>query len=345
MSHNLKDYYYNLPPELIATAPAEPRDSSKLLVYKKSTNELTEDRFYNIKKYLPAKTVLVFNNSKVFKARLKFEYNSKHVEVFFAEKKSDSEYLVLVKPGKLFKLDSVVSLPGNYSLKVKEIFEDGSRMIEVLESDFDLYSYLEQYGDTPLPPYIKVDDANSFTDRYQTVYAKDYGSVAAPTAGLHFTESLIAELKQSGVEFLEVTLNVGLGTFKSVKTENIKDHLMHSESFEMTPSTAEKLNELRTNGYAIVPVGTTSIRVLQSCFNFESNKFVANTGDTDIFIYPGFDKWIISGMVTNFHLPESTLIMLVSAYLGIDKTLELYEYAVANKFRFYSFGDACLFLD
>ncbi len=345
MSHNLSDYQYSLPPELIASSPIDNRDESKLLIYSKSKDQIFEDNFFNIDKYIPKKTVFVLNNSKVFKARLVFDYNGKSIEIFFAEKISYNEFLVLVKPGKFFTPGSVVLLPEDVSLEVVNILEDGSRIVKILNTNFDLFSYLERNGDTPLPPYIKVDDPNIFNLRYQTVYAKSYGSVAAPTAGLHFTNSLITKLKAQGVEFLEVTLNVGLGTFKSVKASNISDHLMHSESFELTSDVAKKLNFFKNNDYAIIPVGTTSLRALQSSYDSISKSFVAKTASTNIFIYPGFNDWIIDGLVTNFHLPESTLIMLVAAYIGLDKTLDLYEFAVENKYRFFSFGDACLFLE
>lgn len=342
LSSNLRldDFYFELPEKFIAKTPVEPRDFSKLLIFEE--NQIEEAKFFEIDKFLRKKTVFVLNDTKVIKARLKFRWRGKNCEVFFVKQVLEDRFEVLVRPGKLFRVGEEVLLPGNLSVIVEKIKEDGSRILRIEGDGFELAEYLEKFGEIPLPPYMKNENPNEYEKRYQTVFAKHYGSVAAPTAGLHFTETLMEKLKEIGHEFLFVTLNVGLGTFQPVRVDDIKQHHMHSESFEMTEEVAERLNVLKGEGYEIIPVGTTSLRVLQSSYNWEEKKFIKNKGNTDIFIYPGFDRWGVDGVVTNFHLPKSTLFMLVSALVGKKEAKEIYEYAKSNDFRFYSFGDSSL---
>lgn len=338
----LETYNFDLPDSCIADSPVVPRDNSKLLVY--SNKKISDAKFNELASFLPENTVLILNDTRVLKARLKFLVKNKLVEVFFVEKIADFEFRVLVKPGKLFKINFEFLLPGELPAKVTSIDAEGFRVIKLspVDDSFDLNSYLEKFGEIPLPPYIKVDNPSDYDEKYQTVYANQYGSIAAPTAGLHFTPELIQKLISIGFKFEYVTLNVGIGTFMPVKVENILDHQMHSEMFTMSEETAKRLNQYKQESRFFVAVGTTTMRVLQSSYDFDKNLFVAKSSNTDIFIYPGYNDFIVDALVTNFHLPKSTLFMLVSAIVGIDNAKDIYSHAILNGYKFYSFGDSSL---
>ncbi len=338
------DFDYNLPQDFIAQNPVSPRHNSKLLVFDSKTDKVFHKKFFNIAEFLMPGDVLVVNRSKVIKARILFKLGDKLCEIFLLRCVREREYKVLVRPGKAFKEGTSFNIDKTLKATVKKILEDGTRIV-VFDYEGDLEKKLEQVGNMPLPPYIKNSDAED--NRYQTVYAKEKGSVAAPTAGLHFTEDLIAALKAKGVIFAELVLHVGLGTFLPVKSENIEDHNMHSEFFEFPGETADTLNSAKSQGRRIIAIGTTSVRVLESSYEVGKG-FVPTNGETDIFIYPGSYSWkAVDGLITNFHLPKSTLLMLVASFLEnkgwsppLKKLLSLYEQAKTNKYRFYSFGDA-----
>ncbi len=333
MAFTLSDFDYHLPEELIAQKPAEPRDHSRLLVYNRQTGAITDDHFYNIGNHLPAQTSLVVNNSKVEKCRLLF-YGGK-VEVFVTKAVNDRVVEAMVRPGKKFRIGKTVNLADGISATTTSIAEDGIRTLELSCSLDD--ALIEPYKHTPFPPYIERDE--TLAGRYQTVFAKDEGSKAAPTAGLHFTPELLSNLGSVGIEKKEVTLHVGLGTFAPVKTEDIGQHIMHSEWYRITKEQADALNRSKS----ITAVGTTSVRVLESAAD-ESGAFTAGTGETDIFITPGYRFRSVDHLITNFHLPKSTLLMLISAFAGFDETRKIYEHAIQQRYRFYSFGDAMLIL-
>ncbi|NBC65989.1 MAG: tRNA preQ1(34) S-adenosylmethionine ribosyltransferase-isomerase QueA [Bacteroidetes bacterium] len=333
MSLTLDDFDYELPEELIAQKPATPRDHSRLLVYDRSTKQISDDYFYNIGDYLPERTSLVVNNSKVEKCRLLF--NDGKMEVFVTKAIDDKTVEAMVRPGKKFKPGKKTKLTDRVSAKTMEVTEDGLRIIQLSHSLDD--PFIESHKYTPFPPYIERDE--SLSDRYQTVYAKDQGSKAAPTAGLHFTPELIEKLEKQGIEKKEVTLHVGLGTFAPVKADKIDDHIMHSEWYQITKKQAEALNESKS----ITAVGTTSVRVLESAPKVDGT-FKACSGDTDIFITPGYEFKSVDHLITNFHLPKSTLLMLVSAFSSLEEVKRIYRHAVEQKYRFYSFGDAMLIL-
>lgn len=333
MNYTLSDFDYELPEELIAQSPANPRDHARLLVYNRADKSVTDDHFYNLGKYLPSETRMVVNNSKVEKCRLMFDDGKK--ELFITSVRNDTTVEALVRPGKKFKAGREVELAEGITAKVTHIAQDGLRTIQ-LSHDLDSPE-LQPFKFTPFPPYIGQDE--SLAGEYQTVYAKDPGSKAAPTAGLHFTDELLNELKQLGIGKSEVTLHVGLGTFAPVKVENLEEHNMHSEWYQLNAQTAAELSEA---GH-ITAVGTTSVRVLESISDTDRH-FEAGTGDTDIFITPGYTFNAVDALITNFHLPKSTLLMLVSAFMGFDEMHRLYEHAIKENYRFYSFGDAMLIL-
>lgn len=336
------DFYYDLPPELIAQTPVEPRDSARMLFYNKSTDEIKDLHFFDIKKILQKGDVLVINNTRVINARI-YAYNDsgKKFEVLLLKRIDLSHWEALLRPARKAKIGTTLTVNSELKLTIDGINSvDGVRTIK-FEYEGILEDILDRAGEVPLPPYItaKLED----NERYQTVYNKIKGSSAAPTAGLHFTNELIERLKARGIEFVEVLLHVGLGTFRPVKEENILDHKMHSEYYEVSKESAEKINNAIEQGRRIIAVGTTSVRVLESAADCDG-KVKATNGDTDIFIYPGYEFKIVKGLITNFHLPESTLIMLVSAFLSREKVLEIYKHAVEEKYRFFSFGDATLIL-
>lgn len=333
MPYTLSDFDYNLPEELIAQKPATPRDHSRLLVYDRSKKTITDDYFYNIGHYLPANTSLVVNNSKVEKCRLLFDEGAK--EIFVTKAVNDQTVEAMVRPGKKFKQGKTLQLTDALSVKTVSVAEDGIRTLKLSHSLDD--PVVEPFKHTPFPPYIKRDE--SLSGRYQTVFAKDLGSKAAPTAGLHFTPELLMNLKKQGISKNEVTLHVGLGTFAPVKADRIEDHIMHSEWFQISQKQAAELNASEH----LTAVGTTSVRVLESAPK-EKEKFISSTGETDIFITPGYQFKSVDHLITNFHLPKSTLLMLVSAFMGFDDMHRVYRHAIREKYRFYSFGDAMLIL-
>lgn len=335
------DFYYDLPEELIAQTPAEPRDSSRLLVYDRATDKVEHKVFRCLGDYLKKGDLLVVNTTKVYPARL-FAYTAHggKVEILLLKRINLTDWECLVKPGKKCREGTILVINGELSVEIVSKTEDGGRIIS-FRFDGVFEDILSRVGEMPLPPYIheKLKDK----DRYQTVYCKQEGSAAAPTAGLHFTLRLIDELKRKGVEFAEVNLHVGLGTFRPVKVENAEEHKMHVEYCEISEENAKKINEAKAEGRRVIAVGTTSVRTLES-FASADGKVKAGSMDTDIFIYPPYTFKCVDAMITNFHLPESTLVMLVGAFVGKDKILELYNLAVKEKYRFFSFGDACLFL-
>ncbi len=333
------DFDYFLPKELIAQDPLDKRDMSRLLTYDSSSNDVSHKQFFELRKLLRKGDVLVVNRSKVIPARILFDVDGRECELFLLKKVEEGKYQVMVKPGKVFKEGAKFKINDGLSCEVEAVLDDGTRVVEFIGGE----DAVEKAGVTPLPPYITGSHARA--DQYQTVYAEEEGSVAAPTAGLHFTDGLLNELREMGVQIEEVVLHVGRGTFLPVKADNIKDHVMHEEGFEMSAEVAEVLNKAKSEGQRIVAVGTTSVRVLETCR--VDGKFVPRVSSTDIFIYPGY-KWKgVDALITNFHLPKSTLLMLVSSFLEnkgvenpVERLLELYEIAKSEKYRFYSFGDA-----
>lgn len=337
------DYYYDLPEELIAQDPLQERSSSRMLHVDKINGTCRHYHFTDILDFLKEGDCLVLNDTKVIPARL---YGVKKetgavIEVLLLKNLGDCCYEVLVKPGKKARPGAVLVF-GDGLLKgtVVEVLEEGNRKIQ-FEYDGIFEEILDQLGEMPLPPYIhnKLEDKN----RYQTVYAANPGSAAAPTAGLHFTHDLLEKAAKKGVKIAYVTLHVGLGTFRPVKEENILNHHMHSESYEVTKETAQMINETKQNGGRVICVGTTSVRCVESA-SAEDGILKAGTGDTEIFIYPGYNFKIPDALITNFHLPESTLLMLVSAMAGRDVILNAYQEAIRERYRFFSFGDAMLIL-
>ena len=337
----LEDFDYELPDELIAQVPLERRDTSRLMVLDKNTGEIEHKHFTNILDYMEEGDTLVLNDTKVLPARLigtKEETNAV-IEILLLKDIQDDTWECLTRPAKRIHVGNVISF-GNGELKAKCIFEgeDGIRKYELIY-DGILLEILEKLGTMPLPPYIheKLEDQS----RYQTVYAKNIGSSAAPTAGLHFTKELLDRVKEKGINIAYVTLHVGLGTFRPVQEDNILDHKMHTEYYEMSKETAELLTNTRKNHKKIIAVGTTSVRTLETIMS-KYGEFKECSGNTDIFIYPGYQFKGIDYLITNFHLPKSTLIMLVSALAGREKILNAYNEAVREKYRFFSFGDSML---
>lgn len=342
------DYYYDLPKELIAQDPLEDRSSSRLLVVDRKTGARTHKIFKDIIEYINPGDCLVLNNTKVIPARLlgQREKTGGAVELLLLKRLSGTDWETLVRPGKSCKPGQrLVFGDGLLKAEILDVIEGGNRIVR-FEFDGIFEEVLDKLGEMPLPPYIthKLADPS----RYNTVYAKFDGSAAAPTAGLHFTPELLKKLEDKGVKLAYVTLHVGLGTFRPVKEDVITDHKMHTESYEVTPETAKVINDTKASGGRIICVGTTSCRTVESSVvkNPDGDGFIVKpgSGDTDIFIYPGYEFKIMEGLITNFHLPESTLVMLVSAFAGREKVLEAYEEAVRERYRFFSFGDACLFI-
>jgi len=341
MQYKKSDFYYDLPQELIAQTPAEPRDSSRLLVYDRAKDKIEHRIFRDICDYLKSGDVLVVNNTKVLPARLfaHTEYGGA-VEVLLLKRLDINEWEVLVKPGKKCTVGKKLFISDELSLTVKGITDSGERIVK-FEYNGVFEEILEKLGSMPLPPYIKQKLKDK--SRYQTVYAKVDGSAAAPTAGLHFTPELLGKIKAMGVQVAEVLLHVGLGTFRPVKEDIITDHKMHSEYFEVSDEAAEIINRAKLDHRRIIAVGTTSVRTLESAAD-ENGLLKPCRGNTEIFIYPPYKFKCVDALITNFHLPESTLIMLVAALCGREKILELYRVAVSERYRFFSFGDACLIL-
>lgn len=331
------DFDFNLPEELIAQHPLENRDTSRLLIVDRENQSFSHKHFYDILEELSSNDVLVINNTKVMPARLIGEKEDTNavIELLLLEQK-ESLWDALVKPGRRVKVGTVISF-GRGMLKAKCVGEkeDGIKTFQMIYEGI-FYEILEQLGQMPLPPYIheKLEDK----DRYQTVYAKEIGSAAAPTAGLHFTKDLLDKIKEKQIEIIEVTLHVGLGTFRPTSTETIEDHHMHKESYLISEDAANRLNLAMQNKKRIVAVGTTSVRTLES--NYDGTSFKPGLYETDIFIYPGYNFLTIGALITNFHLPKSTLVMLVSALSSRELILKAYEEAIKEKYRFFSFGDA-----
>ena len=333
----LTDFSYELPKELIAQHPAEPRDHARLMLYDKETGAVEHKYFYDLLDELHAGDVLVFNDSKVIPARLygHRQQTGGKVEVLLLTPVGEDRWEVLVKPGKKALPGTIIEFPEGLTAEVLDRTDFGGRVVQFhYEGVFD--DIIDTIGEMPLPPYIheKMEDPNE----YQTVYAREKGSAAAPTAGLHFTEELLEKIKAKGVELVFVTLHVGLGTFRPVEEENIEDHAMHSEFYSITEEAAATVNKAKAEGLRVIAVGTTSIRTLESAGT--TGVLQSGSGWTNIFIYPGFTFHIVDALVTNFHLPESTLLMLISAMSTREKILHAYEIAVQEKYRFFSFGDA-----
>ena len=341
----LSDFDYFLPRELIAQTPLQQRTSSRLMVLNRAGRLIQDDVFKNLIKYLNSGDLLVLNNTRVIPARLFGKINNydKDVETFLLkqinEQKNCSTWECLVRPGKKFKTGTKLEFAQNFEGEVVSINPDGTRQIKFNQRD--ITPFLDKYGEMPLPPYIK--EKLEDQERYQTVYSGQPGSVAAPTAGLHFTEDYLDQLQQKGINIACITLDVGLGTFQPVKTDDIKKHKMHSERFELTQDVVDMINQTKKAGKKVIAVGTTSVRVLESSLNRQGN-LIAQKGETDIFIYPPYKFKTVDAMLTNFHLPKSTLLMLVSAFAERELIFEAYQKAIDLNYRFFSFGDAMLIL-
>jgi S-adenosylmethionine:tRNA ribosyltransferase-isomerase len=337
VQYKKSDFYYDLPEERIAQTPAEPRDSSRLLVYNSAKKTMEDKTFRDIYDYLHDGDVLVVNNTKVIPARTyALTPHGGVVEVLLLKRLELNTWEVLMRPGKKGKIGVKMTIGDELSLTVKDITETGERIVE-FEYEGAFEDVLSRVGTMPLPPYIKEKLENQA--RYNTVYSKVDGSAAAPTAGLHFTPELLQKLKDKGVQVAEVLLHVGLGTFRPVSEEIITDHKMHSEYYEIKPEAAEIINKAKAEGRRVIAVGTTSVRTLESVAD-EKGMVRACQGNTEIFLYPPYKMKCVDALITNFHLPESTLIMLVSCLTGREEILSVYKYAVENKYRFFSFGDA-----
>ena len=336
------DFYYDLPEELIAQTPVEPRNSSRLMVLPRNGGKIEHKHFYDLPEFLNPGDCLVLNNTRVLPARL---YGTREdtgavVEFVLLRQHGNKLWECLAGPGKKAKTGYKFRFSDKLTATVTDVLEDGNRMIEfACEGDF--FAVLDEVGQMPLPPYIK--EKLKDKERYQTVYSKDAGSAAAPTAGLHFTKEMLESIKAMGVNIAYVTLHVGLGTFRPVKVEDVTQHKMHTEHYYIPEEAAKTINETRKNGGRVICVGTTSCRTVESCAK-KYGEIKECSGDTDIFIYPGFEFKCMDGLITNFHLPESTLIMLVSAFAGYDNVMNAYNTAVKERYRFFSFGDAMLIL-
>jgi S-adenosylmethionine:tRNA ribosyltransferase-isomerase len=335
------DFYYDLPKELIAQTPIEPRTSSRLLAIDKNGNTYSDKKFTDLLDYLREGDCLIMNDTRVLPARI---FGTRRdtgsvVEFVLLKQISNDTWECLAGPGKKAKIGKIFNFGTELSLEVIDTTEDGNRIVK-FSYDGVFYDILDRVGQMPLPPYIteKLEDK----ERYQTVYSHEIGSAAAPTAGLHFTNEYIEKIKEKGVNIGFVTLHVGLGTFRPVKADDITDHKMHSEHYFISQKTADLINKTKANGGRVICVGTTSCRTVESAAR--NGELTECSDDTDIFIYPGYEFKVMDGLVTNFHLPESTLIMLVSAFAGYDLTMNAYRHAVEEKYRFFSFGDAMLIL-
>ncbi len=337
MTLKTTDFYYDLPQELIAQTPATPRDSSRLFTYDVTRDKIEHKHFRDIYDMLRSGDVLVVNNTKVIQARL-FATDEKDrvYETLLLKRIDYTHWEAIMRPAKKAKIGTVLKVSDELSFKVESVIDNGVRIID-FEFDGVFEDILDRVGNVPLPPYIteKLDDKT----RYNTVYAKFDGSAAAPTAGLHFTEDLLRKLKEKGVIITEVLLHVGLGTFRPVKVDDVTEHKMHSEHFEVTKESADIINAAIREGRRVIAVGTTSVRTLESAAD-DNGYVVPQVGETEIFIYPGYKYKVVKNLITNFHLPESTLLMLISALVNREKILELYDIAVKERYRFFSFGDA-----
>ena len=335
------DFYYDLPEELIAQTPAEPRDASRLLVYSRAADSITHAHFRDLPEFLKPGDLLVINNTKVIPARIfaHMEGRQSTFEILLLRRLDYTRWETIMRPARKARKGSVLKVSDELSAVVEDVGEYGVRTVRFL-FDGVFEDILDRVGNMPLPPYIheKLDDKT----RYNTVYSKTDGSAAAPTAGLHFTPELMQKVRACGADFAEVLLHIGLGTFRPVKAEKVTDHEMHSEYYELSPEAAEKINAAKREGRRVIAVGTTAVRVLESTAD-ENGRVTPCAGETKIFIYPPYRFKCVDALITNFHLPESTLIMLVSALVGREKTLEIYNTAVKERYRFFSFGDSCFF--
>ena len=336
------DFYYDLPEELIAQTPVEPRDASRLLVYDRSAKTVEHKHFYDITDYLRKGDVLVVNNTRVLPARIygRKEGTGGKIEFLLLKRIDLTHWEVILKPGRIAKVGAVFCFGDKLKARVESIGEDGSRIVEFIY-DGVFETILAEVGEMPLPPYIK----EKLTDktRYNTVYSEIDGSAAAPTAGLHFTQELLQKVKNKGVEIVEVLLHVGLGTFRPVKVDDVTEHHMHSEYYAVSKHAAEAINKAKSEGRRVICVGTTSVRTLESAAD-ANGKICECSGYTDIFIYPPYKFKVVDCLITNFHLPESTLIMLVSALCSKEEILSVYKTAVDERYRFFSFGDAMMII-
>lgn len=336
------DFFYNLPEELIAQTPIEPRNSSRMMVLDRQSGEVEHNYFYNLFDYLKKGDTLILNNTRVLPARIfgTRKDTGAVVEFVLLKQKSPLVWECIAGPGKKAKTGHEFTFSEDLSAKVIEVLDDGNRIVEFI-SNGEFFSVLDRVGQMPLPHYIKAELKDK--ERYQTVYSKELGSAAAPTAGLHFTTQMLEELKSKGINIGYVTLHVGLGTFRPVKVDDITEHKMHSEHYSISAETAELINNTKKNGGRVICVGTTSCRTLESAAT-KFGEIKECSDDTDIFIFPGYKFKVMDAIITNFHLPESTLIMLVSAFAGYDNTMAAYNTAVTEKYRFFSFGDAMLII-
>lgn len=340
MNLTTEDFDFDLPEELIAQTPLKDRTMSRLLVLNRETGKMVDRHFYDILEYLNEGDALVLNNTRVLPARLygEKEETGAHLEVLLLTNTEGNCWETLIKPAKRAKVGTVISFgDGRLKAVVREELEHGGRIVE-FEYEGVFLEVLESLGEMPLPPYIK--ERLEDPERYQTVYAKENGSAAAPTAGLHFTQDLLEKIKSKGVEIVYLTLHVGLGTFRPVSVDKIEEHQMHSEFYKLTDEAAAKLNQVKADGGRVVAVGTTSIRTLETIGTKFNGEIHADSGWTDIFITPGYQFKVVDAFSTNFHLPKSTLVMLVSAFAGRELTLEAYQHAIDERYRFFSFGDA-----
>ena len=336
---DLSKFDFDLPTHLISQKPYKNRTDCKLLFYDKVN--VSDLNFKDILSILDESYVLVFNETKVVNARYLFNYKETPSEIFFLEHLDENQYKVFLKKPSIYKSEDWIATP---DFKFRIVSSQGKYFIIDLKSELDLNIILESKGQIPLPPYIKTDTPEVYAKDYQTVYAQSGNSVAAPTAGLHFDKALLTALEAKGLALEYLNLDVGLGTFGALTEEQLSTGKLHSESFELTKDLAERLNKYKRQSKKIIAVGTTTLRTLQSCFDFESGKFIASKSETDIFIQPPFKDFVVDGLLTNFHLPKSSLFMLISAFVGTKQALEIYEHAILEQYLFYSFGDACLFL-
>lgn len=348
----LSEYDYDLPEELIAQMPADKRDNSRMMVLNRKDRTISHKHFYNIVDFIDKNTLLVMNNTKVLPARLiGHKDTGAKIEVFLLKQAEQRLRLwdVLIKPSKRIKPETIIKISDELSVRaIKRLEENGEWLVELIYDDDNVLEVLHRNGNIPLPPYIERKMANDDLkkldfERYQTVYAKDEGSVAAPTAGLHFTQEILQNLQDKGVEIAYVTLNVGLGTFRPVQCENVLEHKMHSETFEISEKAAEQINRAKKEGKKIIAVGTTTVRTLETAFQ-KFGCIKPCQDHSELFIYPPYEFKVIDNLITNFHLPKSTLLMLVSALAGKDFIFEAYKEAIENKYRFFSYGD-CMFIN
>lgn len=344
---NINEFDYHLPQELIAQKPADRRDGSRLMAVHRDSGKVEHRHFYDILEYLNSGDCLVLNNSKVLPARLfgEKEQTGAKVEFLLIKRIEGDVWETMVRPGKRLKPGDTVAFSPSFKAEIVDYGQDGTRLARFRYEGIFM-ERLEELGKMPLPPYIERASDEEDSERYQTVYCKEEGSVAAPTAGLHFTEELLEQAEKKGVQIAYVTLHVGIGTFRPVKCENIEDHQMHFEEYEVTRETADRINRVKRAGGRIISVGTTSTRTLESAAVLKDGRYEvrAGSGSTGIFIYPGYEFKMIDSLITNFHLPKSTLLMLISAFYDREKILEIYDIAVQEKYRFFSYGDAMLLI-